>query len=146
MAININIISIHDGAYSQVFALRDEVLRKPLGLSLKDEDLSDDAKDIILIAEEDTIVVGCVMLHPISNEIIKLRQMAVYNEHQGKGIGKQLVTIAEEVARNNGYTTIVLHARVHAVGFYEKMGYTITSTVFTEVGIPHQIMKKNITV
>lgn len=86
------------------------------------------------------------MLHPISNEIIKLRQMAVYEAQQGKGIGRLLVEHAEETAGIRGFHTIVLHARVHAVGFYERMGYAVTSSVFTEVGIPHQIMKKNLSI
>jgi predicted GNAT family N-acyltransferase len=36
-----------------------------------------------------------------------------------------------------------LHARIVAVGFYEKMGYVRQGELFTEVGIPHVLMQKD---
>ena len=40
--------------------------------------------------------------------------------------------------------TIVLHARHHAIGFYQKLGYAICSEPFEEVGIKHVIMQKEL--
>jgi N-acetylglutamate synthase-like GNAT family acetyltransferase len=130
--------------YEQVWQLREEILRKPIGLSLKDEDLGDDAKDIIVIALHNNKVIGCLMLHPKDEEIIKLRQMAVYDDWQGKGVGAKLMNAAEHVAAIHGYNKIVLHARVTAKDFYSKLGYRITSDVFTEVGIDHVVMEKTL--
>ena len=141
-AITIQIIDVTDPAYQQVWQVREEVLRKPLGMSLKNEDLSMDAEDVIFAAMADDKVVGCVMLHPVTPGVMKLRQMAVYDEWQGKGIGRLLVQAAEKFAKDNGYEKIVLHARMVAVDFYSKMEYTITSDEFTEVGIPHVVMEK----
>ena len=44
--------------YPQVFALRDEILRKPLGMSLKNDDLSRDYIDTIFIARRGDEVIG----------------------------------------------------------------------------------------
>ena len=134
-------ITINSPEYQQVWQLREDVLRKPIGLSLKDEDLSSDAEDRILIAMYDDHVIGCVMLKDAGSNL-KLRQMAVANAWQGKSTGRQLVQAAEKVAKENGYKKIVLHARQVAVGFYQKLGYEITSDLFTEVGIPHYVMEK----
>lgn len=138
-------VELNDCIYTQVYDLREEVLRKPIGLSLKEEDLSGDALDIILTAQHEGKVIGCVMLHPHSDpEILKLRQMAVAENYQGKGIGQLLVSAAEENARDIGIKKMVLHARVTAEPFYKKLGYTTTSDLFTEVGIPHVVMEKEL--
>ncbi len=130
--------------YSLALALRTEVLRKPLGLSLKNEDLSWDKEDIIFIAEQNEKVVGCLMLHDVGNKTIKLRQMAVYDSWQGMGIGRMLVGAAEKYAAQSGYDQVVLHARKGATGFYTTLGYLQFGDEFMEVGIPHIAMKKDI--
>jgi len=137
-------INAHAPEYREVWQLREDVLRKPLGLSLKDEDLSADFEDIILIALGDNNVVGCVMLHPLHDGIIKLRQMAVAELLQQKGVGRLLVQAAETTAKKQGYIKIELHAREIAIGFYEKLGYDITSELFMEVNIPHKKMEKGL--
>ena len=138
-------IDINDAKYPQVYNLREEVLRKPIGLSLKDENLSADALNAIFIAEYNEEVIGCVMLYPIADEEkIKLRQMAVYEEWQGRGIGKVLVDAAENYAKDKGYSAIILHARKVSEGFYKKLGYDTTSSEFIEVGIPHVVMEKDV--
>jgi predicted GNAT family N-acyltransferase len=37
-----------------------------------------------------------------------------------------------------------MHARKHAVGFYEKMGYKARGNEFIEVTIPHFAMEKQL--
>ena len=55
-----------------------------------------------------------------------------------------LVEAAEAYAKEKGYSSIILHARQVAEPFYKKLGYYTTSSVFTEVGIPHVVMEKDI--
>ncbi len=143
-SITIKQIPVDSPEYSQVYDLREEVLRKPIGLSLADEDLSADKDDIILVAHEAEKVVGCIMLQHKDEEIIKFRQMAVAEELQGKGIGNEIMIAAEALSKEKGYTKVALHARETAARFYSKLGYSITSPLFTEVGIPHYVMVKDI--
>ena len=130
--------------YAQVWQLREEVLRQPLGMSLKDEDLSMDAEDLIFIAISGDKVVGCLMLHELSPTLVKLRQMAVYDNWQGKNIGRMLVEAAEKYSFGHGYKKITLHARIVARGFYEKLGYVAHGGTFSEVGIEHVVMEKGL--
>jgi predicted GNAT family N-acyltransferase len=37
-----------------------------------------------------------------------------------------------------------LHARATAIDFYKRLGYSVCSEEFTEVGIPHRIMRKQL--
>jgi hypothetical protein len=128
--------------FQQVWDLREEVLRKPLGLSLRNEDLSRDNSNEIFIAIHEGKVVGTVFLQPLENNEAQLRAMAVYNEWQGKGIGRMLVNALEEYAWANGFSKVVLHSRKVAMGFYSNLGYQHYGSEFTEVGIPHYMMEK----
>lgn len=136
-------ITPHDNEYKDVFELREEILRKPLGLSLYDEDLSNEVNEHILVAEEEGKIVACLILTPRDGNMVQLRQMAVAETRQGQHIGRQLVGYAEQFAWNKGYKSIMLHARVVAKGFYEKLGYVQQGGIFTEVNIPHIEMIKN---
>lgn len=137
-------ITIDDAAYGDFVRFRNEILRKPLGLSIYEEDLSGDKEDVMIAAYEDDTIIGCVMLHPVDNNIMKLRQMAVGDEQQGKGIGRQIVAYAEEIAKGKGYKQITMHARMTAIPFYQKLGYTEYGAEFEEVTIPHVAMQKTI--
>ena len=127
---------------TEVWQLREEVLRFPLGLSLRNEDLSRDHENEIFVAFVNNSVAGCVFMEPKDGTKIQLRAMAVYPEYQGKGVGKQLVEAAEAYARFAGFSQIILHARKVAMGFYLSLGYKVCSSEFTEVGIPHYEMEK----
>ncbi len=142
--IEIKHIAMTDPAYQELLQLRHKVLRVPLGMNLFEEDLSRDAEDHILTAYKDGAMIGCVMLKPLNEKEVKLRAMAVEKDFQGRGIGKMLVEKAEDIARENGYETIVLHARKTAKDFYGKMGYDAVSDEFIEVTVPHIAMQKHI--
>jgi predicted GNAT family N-acyltransferase len=142
--ISIQQVSVDSPEYQQVYGLREAVLRVPIGLSLANEDLSKDGEDIILTASENDTIIGCLMLQRKDEEVIKFRQMAVADKLQGKGIGNLLIAAGEKLSKEKGYKKVVLHARESAYGFYLKAGYKVTSDLFTEVGIPHYVMEKDI--
>lgn len=135
-------ISTTDDLYPQVFNLREKILRKPIGLSLHDEDLSNEVNDHILVAEKNNEIVACLILTPKNENSIQLRQMAVSALLQKQNVGRELVNYAEQFSWEHGYKKVILHARMVAKGFYEKLNYKQTSDVFTEVGIPHVVMEK----
>lgn len=130
--------------YQQMVTLRYNILRKPLGLNFSPDELEKE-KDVVLIgAFEDEQMLGCCMLVKQEPKTVRLRQMAVLNNLQGKGIGRALTIFAENISRDLGYARIMMHARKTAVGFYEKLGYKITSKEFDELGIPHYEMSKDL--
>ncbi len=130
--------------YQQMIKLRDEILRRPLGLSFSPAELEKEKDNILIGAFDDEQMLGCCMLVEENPKTVRLRQMAVINDLQGKGIGRALMNFAENLARDRGYKILSMHARKNAIGFYEKMGYKVASDEFTEVTIPHYVMEKEL--
>lgn len=123
-------------------ALRNEILRRPLGLSFTPDELEKEKNEILIGAFEEEKMLGCCMLVSEEPNSVRLRQMAVLNNLQGKGIGRALMQFAENIARDRGYKKITMHARNTAIGFYEKLGYRVQGDQFEEVTIPHYVMEK----
>ncbi|MEY5034844.1 MAG: hypothetical protein RL447_1222 [Bacteroidota bacterium] len=130
--------------YREMTRLREQILRRPLGLTLDSEELETERPHVHIGAFEEDSLLGCCMLVREDDRTVRLRQMAVSDDIQRKGIGKALMNFAENIARDQGYRNLIMHARQHAIGFYEKMGYRVTSTEFTEVTIPHVVMEKSL--
>jgi len=128
--------------YQQMIKLREDILRRPLGLIFSAEELEIEKNNLLIGAFEDGNILGCCMLVEEKPDMVKLRQMAVLNILQGRGIGRALMQFAENLARDHGYKVLTMHARKNAIGFYEKMGYKVKGEEFQEVSIPHYEMEK----
>ena len=131
--------------YALTVALRHEVLRIPLGLAFTVDQLASESDSHHLaVFDEEGHILGCLMLTPHGDGEIQMRQVAVKPETQGTGLGRALVEEGERKARELGFTRIMLHARDVAIGFYARLGYVREGDLFTEVGIVHQQMAKNL--
>ncbi|MBS1510640.1 MAG: GNAT family N-acetyltransferase [Bacteroidetes bacterium] len=128
--------------YKQMVALRMEILRKPLGLNFTADELAREKEDILIGAFDEDIILACCLLTKVDNSTVKLRQMAVQNNLQGKGIGASIMNFAENVARDKGYKKLMMHARDTAIGFYEKFDFRVKGSEFIEVNVPHHVMEK----
>jgi GNAT superfamily N-acetyltransferase len=130
--------------YQQMVQLRNDVLRKPLGLAFQPYELEREKDDILIAAFEEEKMLGCCMLINTDPGTVRLRQMAVLKNLQGKGIGRALMQFAENIARDRGFRRITMHARKSATGFYEKLGYAVNGEEFEEVTLPHVVMEKQL--
>jgi len=128
--------------YQSMCRLRDEVLRKPIGLRLTEAETLCDKNDILLVCMKNEQAIACCILTKINSDTVQLRQMAVASDYQRKGLGQELLLFAERTAKENGYSAIRMHARKTATGFYEKIGYNVMGEEFMEVGILHFEMEK----
>jgi hypothetical protein len=136
-------ITTADPEYAAEKDLRNRALRLPLGLVLSERDVAGEDGQIHLAAvDEGGRVVGCVLLVIPGDGTAHVRQMAVDEARRGEGIGSGLMAEAERTVRGMGIRTVNLHARLHAHGFYERLGYRAASDIFTEVTIPHIKMEK----
>ncbi|MEK5216682.1 GNAT family N-acetyltransferase [Psychrobacillus sp. FSL H8-0487] len=80
------------------------------------------------VAESEQQIVGVYVLLPTRPEIVELVNVAVVEEQHGRGIGKQLVMDAIEVAKKKGYKTIEIGTGNSSIGqlaLYQKCGFRI---------------------
>lgn len=136
--------------YREMVKLRDEILRKPLGLHFTEKYLQQEINDILIGCfetdnlQQENALIGCCILSPIADDLVQMRQMAVREDLQRSGIGRELMTFAEKEALKNGFSTLMMHARKTAVPFYERLGYELAGDEFLEVSIPHFEMRKKL--
>jgi predicted GNAT family N-acyltransferase len=131
--------------YDETIALRYKVLRQPLGKEYDPLDLSKEYDQIhIGIYNREFQLTGCLVLQASDEKRIKMRQVAVDERFQKKGIGAAMVSFSEKIAREENFETMYCHARITAVPFYIKLGYEKLGDEFTEVGIPHYKMEKRL--
>jgi predicted GNAT family N-acyltransferase len=140
----IQIVDYSTPEYEKLVRLRYQILRKPLHLEFKEGDLEEDKNCIWIGCFESGKAIGCCGLKKIDATTVQLRQMAVNSGIQGKGIGRAIVNFAENIATDFGFKKMVMHARKSAQGFYEKLGYLAYGDEFTEVTIPHMMMRKSL--
>ena len=131
--------------YSATVEMRNELLRKPLGLALDPAQLATESDSYHITCYLNEELAGCLVLVPQSEQQVKMRQFVVAEQFRGKGVGRRLVTWAEKFCRGRGFTELVMHAREAAREFYEKLGYEIDGERFIEVTIPHYSMHKTLT-
>lgn len=100
-------------------------------------------KDAIhFLAFKDKKGVGCARAFVIQNRM-QLGRMAVLREYRGEGIGSALIETAITLAKLNQLSGIYISAQCHAIDFYKKFGFEVTSDIYLDVEIPHRDMKLN---
>ncbi len=142
---NLRFIEFATPAFDEALSLRNDILRKPLNLKFEIEDIAKEWDSYHLVCYDvNETLVGCLTLKPLEEGEIKMRQVAVIQGQQKKGVGTALVNESERFSVKVGFTKIVLHARKEAVPFYRKLGYKTQGKLFEEVGIPHYKMYKKL--
>ncbi len=130
--------------YDEALRLREEVLRTPLGLTLMKDELAGEAQCVHLGGFENDRLLAVLLLRPLDEHTVKMRQVAVHPDFQNRGLGFQLIAFAEQFAKERGFAKIVAHARGTALGFYRKAGYAIVGEDFVETTIPHRLVTKDL--
>ena len=133
--------------FKKYYNLRYEILRKPWGQPTGSE--RDDGEDMYIhrmIIDEKTgnaLAVGRLQFN--SEDEAQIRYMAVADELQGQGLGSQIISALEDVARGKGIQKMILSARENALQFYKNNGYKIVQKTHLLFGeIQHWLMQKEL--
>ncbi len=130
-----------DPLFEQAWRLRCEVLLDPFGIEHARAQ-EDDARALHFGVFSEERCLASLMLVPLDEDTVRMRQVAVATELQGQGCGRFLVTQAEQAARQEGYSKIVAHVRETAADFYRSLGYEQVGGRFEQVGLPHFAVEK----
>ncbi|MGK6314480.1 GNAT family N-acetyltransferase [Neorhizobium sp. DT-125] len=113
------------------FAYMDGVIDPPSSAHrLTPASLAQKAHDeIAFAANKDGRLVGCIFLKPEPGSLY-LGKLAIAPAHQGKGIGRRLLAVAEDAAKENGLPALRLETRIELAGnhaTFARWGFTKTA-------------------
>ncbi len=99
-----------------------------------------DGRAVHLLAVLDGRPVGTARLL-VEGDHAKIGRVAVLREARGRGIGAALMEAAVAALRRRGVREATLGAQVHALAFYERLGWEAHGPEFDDAGIPHRAMR-----
>jgi predicted GNAT family N-acyltransferase len=88
------------------------------------------------------VVATCRIL--LIGSTAQFSRLAVTASMRRRGIATELLEMADEETRALGGRRIVLHAQTYAQELYERAGYRPRGRMFTEAGIDHIAMEKQL--
>ena len=83
---------------------------------------------------------GRLLLGDSTEENAHIGRVAVMEQLRGRGYGLAAMEALQQLARERGYPGITLDAQLHAISFYEGLGYVAHGDVFLDAGIEHRTM------
>lgn len=106
------------------------------------QDLDDRDRDAYHVwAETDGEVVGCLRVFMYDGTYAQIGRVVTSRKIRGKGWGMEMMKAGIHIVKEHyGNAPILIHAQAYATGFYEKLGFRISSEPFLEDGIPHYEM------
>ena len=99
-----------------------------------------DATAVHLLATLEGAPIGCLRII----DYHKIGRMAVLKQYRKMGVGAALLGFAETICKQHGSAQMVLSAQTHAIGFYQRCGFIVTSAVYQDLHIPHVDMQKGL--
>lgn len=120
--------------------LRRIVFIEEQGVSEADEIDDRDGEAIHLLATDGGRPVGTARLL-VEGATGKIGRVCVLQEARGTGLGAALIRAGVERFRQvPGVARVKLGAQVHALGFYERLGFAAYGPVYDDAGIDHRDM------
>ncbi|MEM8831703.1 MAG: GNAT family N-acetyltransferase [Cyanobacteria bacterium P01_G01_bin.19] len=126
--------------------IRSRVFQEEQGVSAELEFDGLDADAVHFLAYLDDRPVGTARVRQIDRQTAKIERLAVSIEARNQGVGKQLMYAAlTEISQQNKIKAIV-HAQEYIASLYQQLGFEIIGEKFSEAGIPHVKMIKQLNI
>ena len=116
--------------------IREEVFCKEQGFVNEIDDLEDSSFHLLYYFND--LVIGVCRFYELEKDIYKIGRIAVLKEYRNKGIGREIVNSAISYIKELKAKKIYIYSQLHAVGFYEKLGFIVEGDIFYEEDHPHK--------
>lgn len=136
-------LAASDAERSAALAVREQVFVAEQGVPVELERDGQDAGADHFLASVAGEPVGAARLL-VEGAAAHVQRVAVLAERRGQGLGVALMAALEERAQARGAAYVDLHAQLHAVEFYRRLGYAPYGDVFEDAGIDHVAMRKRL--
>ncbi len=132
---------------SDIYTVRYQVFQLEQGIEPSLEFDGKDLNAIHILAHIGKRAIGTVRIRILNNgQTAKLERVAVLSGYRGQGIGSHMVDLAVNLLIHQGIPQVVLHAQLPTEHFYQQLGFTRLGEPFTEAGIPHVKMGRDLPV
>jgi len=124
--------------------LRFEVFVDEQGVPVEEERdaLDDTATHLLAMLDGTPVGTARVVFH---GDTAKIGRVCVVTSARGTGLGARLIeACVAEATRHDGIIKAKLGAQIHALGFYEKLGFKAFGPVYPDAGIDHRDMVKTL--
>jgi len=122
--------------FSEIEAIRNSVFIKEQHVPVELEWDEFDTDSTHILAYYDNKAVGTARLLDDGH----IGRMAVLKAYRNRNIGKNMLKYILKLAKTKSMPKIELSAQEHAIEFYEKYGFSVTSDIYLDAGIPHYNM------
>lgn len=108
------------------YAVRVQGMNREHHISLREEfDEHDGSESKYIILLDDTYPIATCRFYELDKQRVLLGRVVVLPEYRGKHLGSKVIREAEKWIAQLGYNEIFIDSRTVAVGFYEKLGYSL---------------------
>jgi len=130
------------GDLKKAFEIREKVFVIEQKVDREEEYDEFEESSIHFLAIENEVPLGTARWRKKGDKL-KMERFAVLKEARGKGVGTLLVqAVMNDIDASNVEGQMYMHAQVHAIPFYEKLGFRKQGDLFLECDIEHYIMIK----
>ena len=132
------------GDLDSCLELRFEVFVGEQGVPVEEERDALDDSAVHVLATQDGSPVGTARIL-FDGATAKIGRVCVVKSARGTGLGARLIEacVAEAQGRE-GVSKVKLGAQLHALGFYEKLGFEAYGPIYPDAGIDHRDMVKSL--
>lgn len=124
--------------------LRIDIFVKEQGVPEENEfdDYDMQVPHLVIFLDGEAVATGRVI--PYGEDTVKIGRIAVKKDKRGLHLGEKIVLELLRKSKEDGAKTVRVGAQTHAVGFYEKCGFSLVGTPeYMEENIPHYDMILN---
>jgi predicted GNAT family N-acyltransferase len=131
------------GDLEACLALRFAVFVDEQGVPEEEERDALDDRAVHLLAVRDGVPVGCARI-VFDGDSAKIGRVCVLRDARRTGVGVALMRVALDSAKARGARRAKLGAQLHALGFYEALGFAAYGDEFQDGGMPHRMMVRDL--
>ena len=111
------------------YYVRIQGMARQHGITLRREfDEHDTPETEYIVLTDDDFPVATCRFYQTDSHSAMIGRVVVLPEYRGHNLGRRVIEEAEIRLRELGYKKAVVESRDVAVGFYEKLGYTVTDS------------------
>jgi predicted GNAT family N-acyltransferase len=95
---------------------------------------------VLGVVEEMPVATGRLLREKDERGYGHIGRVAVRKDERGKGYGTAIMQLLQGIAYDKGFEGITLASQLHAIPFYERLGYVARGDIFLDAGIEHRWM------